>query len=69
LLTYGNKALQQKKIKQSGLAIFFKEVIISSDHTKIQPLKKLQSKYPNLLFIDNSKHIYNSAKTLSIPTL
>lgn len=69
LLTYGNKVLQQKKINQSGLGKFFKEIIICDDHTKIQPLKQLQKKYPHLLFVDNSKHIYYSARSLGVPTL
>ncbi|GEM_PF-1556562 len=57
-------AFQKKKVAQSGLAGFFRRIIITDSHDKVAPLRTLigRSRPADTVFIDDKKRLVDAVK-------
>ncbi len=56
ILSFGGDKFQKQKIKKSGIVDYFKKIILTTDITKIDGMKKILKKQERAIFIDDNLH-------------
>ncbi len=64
VLTYGDAALQKKKLRQSGLERYLKKVFITDQRSKEQELRRLRKTAPGAILLDDDPAVCNLAASL-----
>ncbi|MFA5953996.1 MAG: HAD family hydrolase [Patescibacteria group bacterium] len=66
LLSHGHPSYQRAKFEQSGLAKYFSKVVVTSERSKKKVLSRLKKQHGEVIVVDDSKEIIESARALGI---
>lgn len=69
LLTYGEPAIQRKKLRQSGIAHYFKKIIITDEPGKSRGMRAALRTGKKVFMIDDSELVFKTAKRLGVPAV
>lgn len=64
LLTYGDRDLQIKKIRQAGIRPYFRKIVITGDQTKEDVLRRMKNK--NAVLLDDNPSVCAVAEKFGI---